>query len=157
MDYERGLDVSLAIGANVLRLVRDEGTPVRDLPRLSGVSKEAIAMALSFLEKRRYALVKTASTSRSKILDLTPKGRATREAYSRRVRSIEESWNDRFGVDALRRLRSSLETLMGTEDPSPLLRGIEPYPDGWRAALPRPERLPHFPMILHRGGFPDGT
>jgi hypothetical protein len=35
--------------------------------------------------------------------------------------------------------------------------GLEPYPDGWRASVRRPETLPHFPMVMHRGGFPDGS
>jgi DNA-binding MarR family transcriptional regulator len=157
IDYERDSDISLAIGANVLRLVGDEGTPLRDLPRQTGVSKEADATSLSFLEKRRYACLKTVSTSRSKILELTPKGCEAREAYSRRVRSVEESWSARFGADSLQRLRASLEKLTGAGNLPPLLRGIEPYPHGWRAALPAPERLPHFPMILHRGGFPEGS
>jgi hypothetical protein len=34
---------------------------------------------------------------------------------------------------------------------------VEPYPEGWRASVPRPEVLPDFPMVLHRGGFPDGS
>jgi hypothetical protein len=49
-----------------------------DLPRLSGVSKEAISMAMGFLQARGYALVE-------------------------------------------------------------------------------PETLPHYPMILHRGAYPDGS
>ena len=32
-----------------------------------------------------------------------------------------------------------------------------PPGDGWRAAVPKPETLPHYPMLLHRGGFPDGS
>jgi hypothetical protein len=65
LDFERdahpgsALDLSLAICANVLRVLNDEGVRLRDLPRLSGVSKEAIAMALSYLEKRRYLVAKT--------------------------------------------------------------------------------------------------
>ncbi len=35
--------------------------------------------------------------------------------------------------------------------------GIQPYPDGWRAALPARETLPHHPAVLHRAGFPDGS
>ncbi len=42
---------SLAIGADVLRLIDEQGVRVRDLPRRSGVSKEAVAMALGVLEK----------------------------------------------------------------------------------------------------------
>ncbi|MGB7741631.1 MAG: hypothetical protein WBL41_02645 [Terracidiphilus sp.] len=45
----------------------------------------------------------------------------------------------------------------GSVGASPLLQGLHPYPDNWRASLPMPEVLPHFPMVLHRGGFPDGS
>ena len=50
VEFERDSPVSLAIGANVLRIA-GEGPRVRDLPRLAGVSKEAIAMAVSFLAR----------------------------------------------------------------------------------------------------------
>ena len=40
---------------------------------------------------------------------------------------------------------------------SPLARGLEPYPDGWRASVRRPALLPHHPMVLHPGGYPDGS
>ncbi len=48
----------------------------------------------------------------------------------------------------IRKLRERLENLV--YDP-------RPYPDGWRAKVPKPATLPHFPMVLHRGGFPDGS
>jgi hypothetical protein len=35
--------------------------------------------------------------------------------------------------------------------------GLEPYPDNWRTDVRPPQMLPHFPMVLHRGGFPDGS
>ena len=38
-----------------------------------------------------------------------------------------------------------------------LFGGLEPYPDNWRASVRRPATLPHFPMVLHRGGYPDGS
>jgi hypothetical protein len=48
-----------------------------------------------------------------------------------------------------------------------LAEGLEPHPDGWRnrpqylaqtrATLADPvAALPHFPMVSHRGGYPDG-
>ena len=40
---------------------------------------------------------------------------------------------------------------------TPLFAWLEPYPDGWRASVRRPATLPHYPMVLHRGGFPDGS
>ncbi|HEX4016762.1 MAG TPA: hypothetical protein VHX15_08500, partial [Frankiaceae bacterium] len=40
----------------------------------------------------------------------------------------------------------------------PRLSGVlQPYPDGWRAKAGAPQALPHHPMVLHRGGFPDGS
>jgi len=45
---------------------------------------------------------------------------------------------------------------------------LQPYPDGWRASKAYAARtqaviddptaaLPHYPMVLHRGGWPDGS
>jgi hypothetical protein len=53
-------------------------------------------------------------------------------------------------------LRASLEPL-AAGDPPPLFAGLEPYPDNWRASVRPPVILPHFPMVLHRGGYPDGS
>jgi DNA-binding MarR family transcriptional regulator len=157
IEFERHSEVSLAISANVLRL--GEGVKVRDLPKLSAVSKEAIAMALSFLEKRGYATVgPEAPGSRVKILKLTSKGKHAQDEYFTLVSAIEEQWQKDFGKKAMSALRDSLEQLVGEPTPqSPLFRGLEPYPDNWRASLPRPEALPHYPLVLHRGGFPDGS
>ena len=49
-----------------------------------------------------------------------------------------------------------------------LALGLQPYPDGWRARGPYLRQttavlndpgaaLPHYPMVLHRGGWPDGS
>jgi len=46
--------------------------------------------------------------------------------------------------------------------------GRRPYPGGWRARPPYPRQttavlddpgaaLPHYPTVLHRGGWPDGS
>jgi len=51
-------------------------------------------------------------------------------------------------------LRASLEPLAARQ---PLSGGLEPYPDNWRALVRRPDVLPHFPVVLHRGGYPDGS
>ncbi len=157
LEFERNSEISLAIGANVLRL--GEGVKVRDLPKLTAVSKEAIAMALSFLQKRGYASVEPeAPGSRVKVVTLTAKGKHAQDRYFRLVWSIEEQWQKSLGEKTVRALRDSLEPLVGepTQRP-PLFRGLEPYSDNWRASVPRPEGLPHYPMVLHRGGFPDGS
>ena len=93
------------------------------------------------------------------MLLLTSKGRNAQDRYRQLVRAIEERWRVRFSEKAIGHLRELLERLAG--DPmaqrSPFFRGLEPYPEGWRASVPRPEVFPHYPMVLHRGGFPDGS
>ena len=69
---------------------------------------------------------------------------------------IERRWHDRFTPAVTAALRASLEPLAGGQPP-PLFGGLEPYPDNWRASVRRPGTLPHFPMVLHRGGYPDGS
>jgi DNA-binding MarR family transcriptional regulator len=151
IEYERESDVSLAIGANLLRVLDAQGVPVRDLPRLSGVSKEAISMAIGILGKKRLAVVKPdPNGSRFKMAHLTPDGGDARDAYVRLLEAIEERWRTQFGDRTVDAIREPLERLQ-------LFSGLEPYPDGWRASVRRPDTLPHYPMVLHRGGFPDGS
>ena len=59
----------------------------------------------------------------------------------------------------MRELRSALEDVVGdgTYASSPLAPGLAPPPDTWRARVRRPEVLPHHPMVLHRGGYPNGS
>ncbi len=116
-------------------------------------------MALTFLQRQGYATVEAESLgSRTKVLRLTPKGRRVASAYYPLVWEIEDRWQTRFGAQPIVRLRSALERVSGTPDAgSPLMHGLEPYPDGWRAKVPRSEVLPHYPTVLHRGGFPDGS
>jgi hypothetical protein len=82
---------------------------------------------------------------------------------------IEKRWQTRFGVETISNLCESLENLVigpsfgnrPASEPdagqSPLFRGLQPYPDNWRAKRPKPTTLPHFPMFLHRGDFPDDS
>jgi predicted transcriptional regulator len=159
LEFESEAEVSLAISANILRLIADEAVRVRNIPAHAGVSKEAVATSVSFLQKRGYAILKN-SGPRVRLLILTAKGKKARETYHQLLAAIEARWQKHFGGDTIRALRESLENLVG--DPaqpqqSPLFRGLKPYPDGWRAAVPSLETLPHYPMVLHRGGFPDGS
>ena len=130
-----------------------------DLPLLTGVSKQAISMAMGILQKKGVAVVAPdPAGARAKIARLTPNGRVAQDAYHRRLGMIEESWRAPFGEQNIRTLRESLERLAGEPAArSPLFQGLEPYPDGWRASVHKPNILPHYPMVLHRGGFPDGS
>jgi DNA-binding MarR family transcriptional regulator len=158
--YEHESNLSLAIGANVLRVLDERGVRVRDLPRLSGVSKEAISMALGILRKGHLTeIAPDPAGGRAGVVCLTQQGRAARDAYRRLLGDVEERWLARFGAEAIGALRQPLERLIGdaTAPTSPLVRGLPPYPEGWRASVPAPDTLPHYPMVLHRGGFPDGS
>ncbi len=164
ISFERRSTVSLAISANVVRVLGEEdagsGVTVRDLPALSGIAKESIAVALAYLQKREFAAVGTdPGGSRMKLARLTDEGRAVHDKYYHLLEAIESRWKKRFGEDNIRALRESLQGLVGdaTAERSPLFRGLEPYPDGWRARVPRLKTLPHYPMVTHRGGYPDGS
>jgi DNA-binding MarR family transcriptional regulator len=159
IEFERDSELSLAISANVVRVLNEEGVRVRDLAHLSGVSKELIKTSMGFLKKRSYiALAPDPTAKGSKLVRLTLKGRHAQAAYRQRLGVIEKHWQARFGEDAIRKLRQSLECLIGAADgPSPLLRGLSPYPEGWRASVRHLDTLPHYPLITHRGGFPDGS
>ena len=160
LEFERDSPVSLAICANLLRVLDATGVRARDLPLLSGVSRESIAMGLGILRKSGLVLdEKDPSGVPGKIVRLTPRGTAERQSGLARISEIEKRWQSRFGPETIRRLRESLEELAadGAAPHSPLFEGLEPHPRGWRTFVRRPRTLPHYPMVLHRGGYPDGS
>jgi DNA-binding MarR family transcriptional regulator len=171
LDFERESDLSLPMSSNALRVLDEHGVRVRDLPGLTGTSKEAVAVSVSFLEKNGYvAVVADPSTARTKLARLTEKGSEAQSSYHRLLGAFEERWKARFGADDFRRLRDALETIVeerNGERPR-MAEGLRPHPGGWRerkpyatqveAMLRNPrEALPHYPMVLHRGGWPDGS
>jgi DNA-binding MarR family transcriptional regulator len=160
LEVERESSLSAALIANVLRVLDDDGVRVRDLPRLSGVSKEAISIATGFLEKRGDATSQPdPAASRGQVVRLTAQGRSAQVASTELLEQVETRWETRFGPGTIAAVRGALEHLILDAEggASPLVAGLVPYPDGWRAATRRPDTLPHFPMVLHRGGYPDGS
>jgi hypothetical protein len=157
LEVERESPVSVALGANVLRVLGSDGgsdgVRVRDLPGLTGVSREAVAVSLSFLV--RHDLAVESSDGRSRVARLTERGVRARTGFRRRLAVVEAT---RPGLAEL------LEPVVGPA----LAKGLRPYPDGWRAHPPYLSStravladpagaLPHQPMVSHRGGFPDGA
>src|SRR5271165_2188766 len=160
LEYEHDTGLSLAISANVLRALGADGTRLRDLSPLTGTSKEAVSWALSILIRAHLAAEEPApAASRGKIARLTPRGLQAQRLYYEFVGTIEQRWCERFTAAATDAVRTSLKALATAPDgePPPLFAGLEPYPDNWRAAVRRPAALPHYPMVLHRGGYPDGS
>ncbi len=160
VDFEAQSKLSLPISANTLRVLSTAPLRLRDLPRLTGVSKEGNAMCTGFLVRRDCAVIEPDPTAaRGKVIRLTDKGVAARAKYERLLAATEEGWRTTYGAPALDALRAALEPLVGdgTLLSSPLAAGLQPQPGNWRASVRTPETLPHYPMVLHRGGFPDGS
>ena len=157
LEYERDPGPSIAVSANVLRLLSRDGIHTRDLPAQAGISKEAVAMAMGLLAESGLATEgPDPDGGRLKVIRLTAAGAAARDAYPKRAAAIEADWRARFGPGRIQALRAALEPL-AAGDPPPLFAGLEPYPDNWRAGVKPPLVLPHYPMTLHRGGYPDGA
>jgi hypothetical protein len=157
VEYEREAGLSLAIGANVLRVLGSEGTRLRHLPVLTSTSKEAVRWALGVLTRGELAAEEPdPAASRGKVARLTPRGLDAQRVYHELAGAIERRWRERFTHGVTDALRTCLEPL-AAGDPPPLFAGLQPYPDNWRASVRPPVTLPHFPMVLHRGGYPDGS
>ena len=160
IEYERGSSLSLATSANLLRVLDADGTRPRDLPLQTGISKEAVSWAFGVLSRAGLATeAPDPAASRGKLARLTARGLRAQITYHEFLEAVERQWQDRYGQDAVRALRHALEALATSTDggPPPLLRALEPYPDNWRAQVRPPATLPHYPMVLHRGGYPDGS
>lgn len=160
IEFESRSQISIAIYANVLRLLDDRGVNMPDLLRQSGISKEAAAAALSFLKKNDCIVTLTNPDGKqTKLIALSEKGQRLQHNSRELMHSLEDSWRTRFGEDTIGSLRKVLESFVGdgTPDGSPLFRRLKPHAGNWRAFAPQPEAIPRYPMILHRGGFPDGA
>jgi hypothetical protein len=150
LDHEQEMEVSLPLGANVLRVVATDVVRSRDLPALTGISREGTAMATRYLQRRGLATAEPEGAVR-----LTPPGLDALDSYWHRAAQTDE-----IG------LRAALEGIVAQRDP--LAAGLVPPPGCWRGEKPyvtQTERLlvdpvaalPWHPMVLHRGAWPDGS
>jgi hypothetical protein len=156
IDVERDWPVGLAAVANPLRVL---GDPVRlaDLPRLTGISREAVAFASGVLG-RLGALEMGADPAigRGRIVALAAGGRDLQAAYRAEVARVEEDWSSRASGRAAT-LRSGLEAVLGHDGGATVRVGLRAPEGTWRARVRTAGPLPHFPFVWHRGGFPDGA
>ncbi len=171
-EYERDSALSLPVSANTLRVLSADGAAVRDLPRRAGVSREAVSVSLGRLEKGGLALTgPDPAGGRNRVARLTPRGQRAQAAYHRRADAIAGGWRARFGDGVIDRLTGALRALYaepGGGDGPLISAGLVPDPGGWRAHPPYLRlteamiadpagSLPHYPMVSHRGGYPDGS
>jgi hypothetical protein len=156
LDFEAASELSLPLCANALRLLGENPLPIRGLHDMAGISKEAMKVSLGFLVRNSHASTGRAPGTRGPAVRLTSKGLATRDLYQTRVKEIEATWKKRFGSASLVELRESLADLVhdGSPSASHLYQGLTPIPGNWRGPV---KGLPWYPMVLHRGGYPDGA
>ena len=114
-------------------------------------------MPVGFLARRECAVVEPVpSASRGKMVRLTQKGERAQSKYRRVLdeteAQLEPPGSEPTSSTSLAALARERPDRGPTAAGSPLARGLEPYPDGWRASVRRPAVLPQYPMVLHRGG-----
>ena len=152
IDFDRDSPVSLAMTQDLLRVL-DRPIALSALPVRAGISKEAIAIGVGQLVRGGLAI----QTGAGKIIELTDAGRTTADTALTKRDELDTRWSTSEG----------LEQALGAILTGPLAEGLEPDAAGWRARPPYlaqtratladPEAaLPAFPMVSHRGGYPDG-
>jgi hypothetical protein len=153
--FERTSPIAIALAANVLRVVESSGTPVRDLSARAGVAKEITDVSLGYLEKQGLATVSSATGS--KIATATDAGRAAQDFTAARLGELDARFE--AAREPLEHILSNAPAMVDT---------LQPHPNSWRAsskyasqtrrmlADPR-TALAHFPIVTHRGGYPDGS
>jgi hypothetical protein len=150
LEQERGAAVSLPLAVNFLRVLDAEPQPVKDVPARTGLSKEAVSMALRYLQRRHLTTTDPAGR-----VGVGPQGQLALHGYGRRALQSED-----------RSLRSALTRLL--EQTEGLTAGLRPPEGAWRARRPYLAQtrrfladptgaLPWHPMVLPRGGWPDGS
>lgn len=122
---------SLAMCANILQFVADEGTAMQELVSLCGVAPPTVKTMLDCL--RRHGWVTIAS---DRVVRLTPHGAQVRPAFSRANDAVERRWQVQCGAETVTALRAVLETAsaqLGVATPQ------YPMPAAHRGAFPRGE------------------
>ena len=125
-DFERRLsdagfpDMTFSLGTNVLRFLTPGGAVrIGSLTEMSGVTKQAISQQVAYLEARGYVAVEPdAADSRAKLVRLTKKGQRSNEAARSLFAAVERDWRQRFGGDEMRHLRTLLEDILDSMNPS---------------------------------------
>ncbi len=154
LDFERTSELSLPLTANFVRVLGDAGLDVRELPATAGVSPGSNEHGSEVPGEDRLR------HGRGEARPPHGKGPGGAGSRSRPPCDSRESMEQHVGYGR-RCARSSISAKR-----SP--KACSPYPDGWRARKSYVEqtnaviadptgRLPHYPMVLHRGGWPDGS
>lgn len=172
LDYDQarggeGSIPQLGAWANALRVVDADGTDQCQLVRRAVVSKRVAEVVVNRLERLgRVAVERQAIKGRrgkTKLVRLTASGEAGTASAAALVDSVQAVWRQRFGNDAIDRLRDALSAVV---DRLPV--ELPHYPTGYGAADPSvtggdyvpedpgPPRVPahgqDWPVVLRKPG-----
>jgi hypothetical protein len=147
--------IPMGLGSNVLRVLAAGACRTRDLPTLAAISREAVDGSIRALVRDEAVAVAGG------VADLTERGRNMWRAYEDALTEVDGQWRK-----ARPTMVTALEDSLDRHDA--LVAAITPGPEGWRANPPYAvltrtmlenpaANLPAYPMVSHRGGFPDGS
>lgn len=106
-DFEELWLGGLHLAATVLRLLPDEGLPIKEIPMLSGLKGDG----KSVLERHGYLQIVRGADAKVRVAVPTPRGRHTRDEYEAALQRVEARWCSKYGGEVVTRLRSALENL----------------------------------------------
>lgn len=92
IEFDRASLATLAISANVLRVLDLDGVRVSDLPKLTGCSPETTAIGWRLKQSGFVIEAPDPAARRGKIVRLTERGRHAQLAYPRLAGQIEDRW-----------------------------------------------------------------
>lgn len=121
---------SLAMFANVLQFVSDEGIQEKRLRSLCGIAAPTLRTMLDCLKRHGWI-----SDYDGGQIRLTPRGSEVVRAFPRAKEAVEQEWEARFGTDVIETLRDALERV-----------GAQLAQDSTQYPVTAP----------HRGAFPKG-
>ena len=140
LDYDRarGGDRSvpqLGTWANVLRVLDADGTDQRELVRRTVISRRVAEVVVTRLARLGRVAVENRAVEgkrgKTKLVRLTASGEVGTASAAMLVDTVQADWRERFGNDAVDRLRDALSTVV---DRLPV--ELPHYPAGYGAADP---------------------
>jgi hypothetical protein len=152
--HEEQARIPLPLAATVLRVLEAQPVPHRDVAALAGIGTEATGSIVRWLHRHHLAAIEPIPTGRGQQVRLLDLGQRARAGA---LRLMAEQPDDAP-------LRAALEKVLGSPR---LIEALTPPDGGWRAQSPYSRstkarlqdpraHLPHAPLVLHRGGYPDG-
>jgi DNA-binding MarR family transcriptional regulator len=109
-------DIRPAHSINLFRVIDAEGTRPTELARRAGVTPQAMAEIVRYLEGRGYAeRLPDPGDGRARIVRLTPRGREAAAVAGRVFTDLETKWEEHLGGRQMAQLRTMLGELASLE------------------------------------------